>query len=167
MATRFTPPQIGQGIAALALASGSPAEAKKLLDFEVSTETLRKWRDETHHQQYEDSLRKIQLEIEADTVLKLRKIANRALEIEADLLEKCAKAAPREIPQALRAVADTKTKSIDKLLALTGRAPEQQDGSYDLRALLEGMADKGLLTLNVDLKADQKEPHAPAEHLRP
>ena len=88
-------------------------------------------------------------EQEAEMARKLRNNAERAIEIEADLLEKAANAQPRDVPQALRAVADVKAKSVDKLMALTGRAPSESGA--DLGATLASLAGKGFLRMNVEL----------------
>ncbi|UTI65596.1 hypothetical protein NBH00_05145 [Paraconexibacter antarcticus] len=157
----FSPAQQREAVNALAISGGKPGAAQALLDFDISTDTLRRLRDDSHAQQYADALIRVQREIEADTVVNLRSLAKRATEIEAELLEKAARAQPRDIPQALRAVADVKSKSVDKLLALTGRSPEAAAGDGDLRSLLEGMAAKGLVRLSVNLDIDQTKEIAP------
>lgn len=157
----FTPAQQHEAVNALAIAGGKPAAAQGLLDFDISVDTLRRLRDESHAQQYSDALTRVQREIEADTVTNLRSLAKRATEIEATLLERAAGCSDRDLPTALRAVADVKSKSVDKLLALTGRAPESSQGDGDLRSLLEGMAAKGLVRLSVNLDIDQTKETAP------
>jgi len=92
------------------------------------------------------------LKTESELVDNLRTQAKRASEIEADLLEKVGGITDKNmLPQALRAVADAKTKSIDGLVKLTGR--DGQDAADDFTAMLRGMASDGFLKLNVSLEA--------------
>jgi hypothetical protein len=55
----------------------------------------------------------------------------------------------RDKPQALRAVADARAKSVDTWMKITGRdAPRAAD---DFTGMLQGLAAKGLLRVNVEL----------------
>lgn len=87
---------------------------------------------------------------EADTIDLMRTNMLRAAEIEKTLLERAEHATGRDLPGALRAVADVKAKNVDKLLALTNRVPGEGAGP-DLGELLGKMVDKGYLRVNVDL----------------
>jgi len=89
------------------------------------------------------------LQTEAETVDTLRTNANRAATIQGDLLERTLTVDDKDLPAALRAVSDVQTKSVDSLLKLTGRAPEQGDGG--IVSLLRGLANDGLVRLHVDL----------------
>lgn len=153
----FTEIQVTQAVHALAVSGGSPTGAQRLLDFPISADTLARWRDETHAQRYADSLTKVQRDIESDTIVNLRTLAKRATEIEAELLERAGQVQfERDVPSALRAVSDTRAKAVDKLMVLTGRSPESGEVGGDLRSLLDGMAAKGLISLNVSLTLDKE-----------
>jgi hypothetical protein len=76
----------------------------------------------------------------------------RAAEIEAELLEDMTRVPPEQRAQALRAVADSKSKGIDKVLALTGRATPPPQGN-DFADLLRGLQGLGLVKVNVNLEA--------------
>jgi hypothetical protein len=113
-------------------------------------QTLRTWRDE-FSEVYMD------LEKQADKIKEdelknmLLSRAHRAAEIEGEMLERVAGVTnARDLPQALRAVADTKTKSIDALMKLTGRTHEGSQ-ALSAEALLRGLAKSGLVKINVDL----------------
>lgn len=88
---------------------------------------------------------------EAETVDQLRDNLGKAALIEADMLERIAETKGiRDLPAALRAVSDVKSKSLDGLLKLTGRAPSESE-SNSIEQLLVGMANKGYLRVNVEL----------------
>jgi len=77
-----------------------------------------------------------------------------AARIEKELLAKAAQAEGREIPGALRAVADVRAKSLDGLLKLTNRTtvdPAQQD----LVQMITGMASKGYLKVHASLEVEE------------
>src|SRR4051812_12784776 len=59
---------------------------------------------------------------EDQVIDQLRTNLSRAVDIEAELLERSLDAQQRDLPAALRAVSDVKSKSLDGLLKLTGRA---------------------------------------------
>lgn len=87
---------------------------------------------------------------EEDAANGLRKNLARAVEIEADLLERAASATGRDVPNALRAVTDVKSKSLDGLLKLTGRSNPETTGG-DIAQMLSGMVERGILKVNVEL----------------
>jgi hypothetical protein len=92
-------------------------------------------------------------ELEARAVVLARENALAAAEAERTLIERNAKIqAPELVPQALRAAADSKSKNIDKLLALTGRpvAPKDTSAQAGMR-LLDEMVKRGYLRMNVEL----------------
>lgn len=92
------------------------------------------------------------LQTEGEIVDKLRANANDAARIEATLLQRVGEITDKDqLPSALRAVADVKSKSIDGLVKLTGR--DGQAPADDFAAMLRGMAESGFLRLNVSLEA--------------
>lgn len=92
------------------------------------------------------------LQTEGEIVDRLRHNAKNAAEIESTLLERVGNITDDDqLPAALRAVADVKTKSIDGLVKLTGR--EGQSAGDDFASMLRGMAEAGFLRLNVSLEA--------------
>lgn len=147
--------QVSKALATVAALDGDYAAAKKELlsdGIVVSENQLRDLCEDTYRQRYMDAAKRVADDIEADTIAHFRRLALRAAEIEGALLERiAAKTADRDVPQALRAVADVKSKSVDKALALQGRAPGQAHQSLSMEQLLGGMADKGLIKINVDI----------------
>jgi hypothetical protein len=83
-----------------------------------------------------------------DTIVSLaRANALKALRYEDVLLDKVKDS--RDVPQALRAVADARSKSVETLMKLTGRDVHRP--SDDFTGMLQGLAAKGLLKVNVQL----------------
>jgi hypothetical protein len=82
----------------------------------------------------------------------LRSRAHRAAEVEETLLERLSKITGyKELPSAVRAAADVKSKSIDGLMKMTGRVPSE--GSSDsLESMIAGMEAKGIMRMTVDLE---------------
>lgn len=117
---------------------------------DVHHATLRVWADEFSevYVELDKQAEKVREEELKDMLLAR---AHRAAEIEADLMEKVAGTTnPRDLPQALRAIADTKTKSIDSLMKLTGRNHEANQ-SLSAEGLLRSLAQSGLVKVNVEL----------------
>lgn len=142
---------------ALAESGGNVRRAAELLafewevDFEVPAwKTLERWRDQDYAEQYRDLARRQTEATEERTVEALRATALRASEIEAGLLERLPTVDDKELPAALRAAADVKAKSVDKLLAMTGRSPDRVP-EHSIEQLLAGLAAKGLARVNVNL----------------
>jgi NADH dehydrogenase/NADH:ubiquinone oxidoreductase subunit G len=90
---------------------------------------------------------------EQDMVDGMRQNASRATEIETDLLERALTVKDKDLPSALRAVADVKAKNLDGLLKMTGRAPAEDGGS--IAQTLRALAKDGLVRLHVDLDVGQ------------
>lgn len=153
--TKFSPQEIEQALTVLAAEQGNATRTAKILKeeglAEVNKSTLEKWKTDTYSEMYLDLERKVEQRMEKDLIAMLRARAHRASEIEMELLERIATVGDyRELPQALRAVNDTKAKSLDALLKLTGRAPSEGD-STGLEQLVDSMVRGGYLRVNVDL----------------
>lgn len=128
--------------------------SEELIDdgFQVPESTLRLWKNDTHREQY---LRLEQehgknLEREAVNIAQARML--RAANLEERVLQKIEDALDdgkldvRDLPQTLRALTDTKGKTTDQLLKLTGRPTAPKDpGGNDLVQLVLGMVDRGLV----------------------
>jgi hypothetical protein len=83
-----------------------------------------------------------------DSIIDLaRANALKALKYEDELLDKVKDS--RDVPQALRAVADARSKSVETLMKLTGRDVHRP--SDDFTGMLQGLAAKGLLKVHVEL----------------
>jgi hypothetical protein len=86
---------------------------------------------------------------EEEVVDQLRANLSRAVDIEAGLLERAADTSQRDLPAALRAVSDVKSKSLDGLLKLTGRAADPE--AVSLHELVVSMVRRGFVKANVSL----------------
>jgi hypothetical protein len=162
----FSPDQVTRALRELVAHAGDPeAAAEALVDdeFQVPVATLRRWKRDTHAEQYRRLEEEYGRELERIATEQARATIVRAGQIERDLLEQV-KDVPREVaPQALRAAADVKSKSVDKLLALTGRGGQAPPGS-DFASLVRHMQSKPYFKLNVTVEGgtDQPEPQPPA-----
>lgn len=164
MSTELTgPEQVTTALMALVANAGNVAKTcRDLGDDAPAQATLRKWSQDTHAEQYRRLEKDYGEQLEQMAVAQARQMVVKAGEIEAQLLDEMG-GMPREMkPQALRAVADSKAKNIDKMLALTGRpvAPKSNDGG-DIVKLMQSMVDKGWLKMaaGVELepaKADER-----------
>jgi hypothetical protein len=125
--------------------------AEELIDeeFQVPETTLRAWKNDVHAERYRQLEDAYGSELEAEAVQAARLRLQRAAEIEGDLLERAGEVrTPELVPQALRAVADVKSKSGNLLMQLTGRPTAPKDtGNGDVIKLLQTMADRGYLSL--------------------
>lgn len=86
---------------------------------------------------------------EAEIVSALRDNAQLAVQAERDLLLRLSDVPAKDIPSALRAASDTRAKSIDNLLKMTGR---QTDGGESIAHILQSMQKSGLVKINVELE---------------
>jgi hypothetical protein len=136
---------------------------------EIPRQTLERWVNDTHREQYAELDRRHGNELEAQMVRQTRASIVKAGEMELDLLEKLGGVQPREIPAALQAVASVKDKGIGKMLALTGRPSDgRRDTPGELMDGLKHLANKGLLRINVDLgPGPQVDAEGTAEELPP
>lgn len=83
-----------------------------------------------------------------DSIIDLaRSNALKALRYEDQLLEDVLLS--RDKPQALRAVADARSKSVETLMKLTGR--EANRPADDFVGMMQNLASKGLLKMNVEI----------------
>jgi hypothetical protein len=90
---------------------------------------------------------------EDEIVTLARSNALKALRYEDTLLDKVKDS--RDVPQALRAVADSRAKSVETLMKLTGRDVHRP--SDDFAGIMQGLASKGLVKLNVSLEVGKGE----------
>jgi hypothetical protein len=84
---------------------------------------------------------------EDEIVTLARSNALKALRYEDTLLDKVKDS--RDVPQALRAVADSRAKSVETVMKLTGRDVHRP--ADDFTGMLQGLASKGLLKVHVEL----------------
>lgn len=156
--TRYTPEQVTMALMALVANGGNVAKTADQLigdEFQVPADRLRAWKNDTHAQRYRDLEERYGNELENEAIQHARTVLGKAAEIELELLEKVRTPSPELAPQALRAVADVKSKNVNAVLALTGRTPTgQKDTGADVVKLFQGMVDKGWLKLSpgVDLE---------------
>lgn len=153
----YTPQQVTRALREL-VAHGGDCEhaAEELLDdeFQVPVATLRRWRHEDHAEQYRRLEEEYGRELERQAVNLSQRNVARAAQIEANLLEEMEGLPREQKAQALRAVADSKSKGIDKVLALTGRnVPPPQGNNF--ADLLRSLQAQGVLKVNVSLEAGQ------------
>lgn len=150
----YTPEEVTKALLALAANGGdAKATAEQLHDgdFMVTEATLLLWKHETHSERYARLETELAHERERRTVSVLQETITETARIKKDLLEKVEKTAerPEYAGHALRAITDAEAKSVNSLLALTGRPTDgRQDGGSDaMTRLVLGMAERGLIRL--------------------
>lgn len=149
---KFSDEQITQALMTLVACSGNPRRAAEAVDFDVSPDTIRKWRDQIHAERYQRMQEEHGQQLEVEAIALARENAVKAAEAERKMIERTeALTAPDLVSGALRALADSKAKSIDKVLALTGRPVSPKDDGANLGKMLESMVAKGYLKVNVQL----------------
>jgi hypothetical protein len=156
----FSPEQVTRALRELVAHAGDPTAAAEALvddEFQVPVATLRRWKRDTHAEQYRRLEEEYGRELERIAAEQARATIVRAGQIERDLLERVKDAPPDVAPQALRAAADVKSKNVDKLLALTGRAGMAPAPS-DFGSLLRHMQARGYVKLNVTLEGGDQPP---------
>lgn len=161
----FSPEQVTRALRELVAHAGDPEQAAEALvddEFQVPVATLRRWKRETHAEQYRRLEEEYGRELERIATEQARATIVRAGQIERDLLERVKDAPPDVAPQALRAAADVKSKNVDKLLALTGRAGYGAPQATEFGALLRHMQGKGYVKLNVTLEGGDAPDAGPA-----
>lgn len=146
---------VRNGLTALIASAGNASEAARLLKrdgvLDVASTTLTIWRDE-YPELYADLEKQHQRWIEEEFIDTLRARARRAAEIEADLMERVAQVdQPRDVPNALRAITDAKSKSIDAVMKLTGQDRSGESQSSSLEQTLKQLAANGTIKVNVEL----------------
>lgn len=158
--TQYGAEQVTQALLQLVANGGNAARTAEQLhdgDFMVTESTLRSWKNDLHAEQYRRLEAEHGKELEREAVEQARLTVQRVGELERDVVERIGKALAgedglrldtRDLPQTLRSLTDTKAKSIDRVLALTGRPVQPKDpGAGDVVKLLEAMAAKGYLRL--------------------
>lgn len=133
--------------------------AEELVDdgFQVPESTLRAWKNDVHSEQYTrleeqygKELEREAIEMARSTMLRTANLETRVLDRIDDLLDpdKPGTIDARDLPQTLRSLTDTKAKTTDRLLSLTGRPVQPKDpAGNDLAQLVLGMVDRGLVRL--------------------
>lgn len=121
---------------------------------EIRASTLRLWKTEQHVEQYRKLEEQLGGEMENTAIQRARQLINQAdtkLEV---LVERAGEAQGDQVPQAIRAIADVKSKSGNVLMQLTGRPMNPKDNSSsDIVDLLKHMVDRGYLSLAPDVAA--------------
>lgn len=156
----YTPEQVTAALLQLVANGGNVKRTSDELiedDFMVPESTLRLWKNDLHAEQYQRLEGEYGSELERAHVSVLRSTIERVGGLEDKVLDKIENALEegkgidvRDLPATLRSLTDTKAKSVDRLLALTGRPVQPKDpAGNDLVALLEGMAAKGYLRIAV------------------
>lgn len=152
----YRPEQIREALMALVANDGNLAKTTREINeggWSLKVDTLRRWREE-YSELYGDLERKADEIKETEIVAMLRSRIHRAAEIEEDLLERAGNVIhSRDIPTALKAVNDVKTKSIDGLLKMTGR-DQTQGNSESLESLVASMEARGYAKLTVNLEKE-------------
>lgn len=170
----YSAEQVTRALLQLAANKGNVRQTAEQLiddDFMVSESLLRSWKNDTHREQYQRLQAEHGKEEEAGHVDQLRSTIGRAAGLEEKVLDKIEGLLDpegtgyienRDLPATLRALTDTKAKSVDRLLSLTGR-PRDPTGptGNDLMQLLQGMADRGYLRLAVGVDVGQPAPALP------
>lgn len=114
----------------------------------VPPATLRHWSLDSYSEQYRRLERQVAERVERDTIAMLREHIKTASMLEAKMLQRVGQITREDfVPNALRAIADSKSKATTELLQLTGRPV---NGSQDVGALVEvvkHLADRGLVSM--------------------
>lgn len=157
----YTDEQVERGLEALARngGSGSGAAAELLAAKDsliVVPEDLYQWKA-NHPERFRQLEAAHADQLEERTVQGLRSNAHKAAEVAGDLLDKIDPATVEDVPGTLKAVADVQSKSVDKLMAMTGRTPEGHR-NLGMEELLRAMAAKGLVRLNVTMDVPKGQP---------
>jgi hypothetical protein len=159
----YTPAQVTRALMRELVAHGGSVReggggARSTTSSWCRSSTLRHWRDEDHAEQYRRLAEEYGREARAgggraDAQRNMRKAA----QLEEELIEAMAHVPAEQKPQALRALADSKAKNVDKILALTGR-PSSGEKPLDLQGLLRGMEGRGYLKINIGIEQGQEPP---------
>jgi hypothetical protein len=160
VARKHTDEQVRLALTVLVANQGNAQDAVRQINDEglngevvapISPQMLQSWRDDLYSEVYLDIERTHGQSVEDEIVNRSRDIARRAAEIELEMMERIrTETQPRELPVALRAVADLKSKSVDTVMKLTGR-DKQEAATGSLESLVASMEGKGYLHLNVSL----------------
>jgi hypothetical protein len=117
-------------------------------EFQVPADTLRYWMLDEHKEQYRRLEADRGRRLEGEAISLMQETIRRVAELEQELVEAVGETRdPRYLSNALRAVADTKTRSTNALLQLTGRPVSgAQAGSTEaMLKLAQSLVEQGLL----------------------
>lgn len=134
-------------------------------DVKITEATLLLWKHEEHAERYMRFEAELASERERRTVSVLQETVVETSRMKRDLLSKVEATAdrPEYAGHALRAITDAEAKSVNNLLALTGRPTDgrQEGGADAMVRLVEGMAARGLISLapGLQLQAPQRVPN--------
>jgi hypothetical protein len=120
-------------------------------DFKITEATLLLWKHEEHAERYRRFEAELASERERRTVGVLQETITETSRMKLGLIAKVEKTAdrPEYAGHALRAITDAEAKSVNNLLALTGRPTDgrQEGGADAMVRLVQGMAARGLISL--------------------
>jgi hypothetical protein len=157
----YTSEQVTKALLALAANGGDAKETAEQLhegDFMVTEATLLLWKAEEHAERYKRYARELAAEREGKAASVLQDTIVETTRIKRELLAKVQDTAdrPEYAGHALRAITDAESKSVNSLLALTGRPTDgRQDGGGDAIArLVLGMQAQGLIQLAPGLQLE-------------
>lgn len=159
----YEPEQVTKALLALAHNSGDAEKTAEELhdaDFQVSKADLLLWKHDVHAEQYKRLAKAVGLDHEERTAATLRETIAETSRIKRDLLAKVEETAkrPELAGHALRAVTDAEAKSVNSLLALTGRPTDgrQDGGAESMARLVMGLVDRGLVSMAPGLSLEPK-----------
>lgn len=151
---KYTSDQVTMALAQLVADNGNPAKTADILindEFQVSEATLRRWRDDTHAEQYKRLQIRHGENLEQEAISQARENLRLAGEKKRALLAKVnpEETPPDQLAAVLKAVTDAEAKSTTGLLQLTGRPtnPVGDQSAGEVVKLLTTMAERGYLAL--------------------
>jgi hypothetical protein len=168
MAGALTTEQVTKALLALAANGGDAKLTAGQLrddDLQVTEATLLLWKHDEHAERYRRFESELASERERRTVGVLQETIVETSRMKLGLIEKVEASAsrPELAGHALRAITDAEAKSVNNLLALTGRPTDgrQEGGADAMVRLVEGMAARGLISLapGLQLQAPQRVPN--------
>lgn len=147
----YSQAQITEGLAQLVANGGDVSKTSKEVD--VPDYTLRSWKTDTHAEQYRQLEEAHGTALERQAVELARATLVRAAAIEDRMLDRIEDVSSKDLPQALRAVADVKAKAGNQLMQLTNRPTDPKDpAGMDIMAMLRSMEARGLAKLAVGIE---------------
>jgi hypothetical protein len=162
VSTELEPSVIDKVLLAIVASGGSPEDAYVRLvedDIDLPVEALVEIKRE-HPERYRQLDEQYGRSLEIEVVLVARQNALRSSEIERKALDRVDEALDadkldsKDLAQLLRATADTKAKSVDKVLALTGRPVDGKTNETDMGQLLKVLVDRGVFNVAEPKKVD-------------
>ena len=158
MAQTYTPEQVTEGLMSM-VTEGSAAAAHRKTG--IPEKTLQQWRRETYAERFRQLEERYSKELEEHLVHEARKNAELALQAERDMIERVSRVtSEREVSGALRALADSRTKSVQSVLTMTGR-PTAITESRDIGSVLKALAAKGVVRFDAEGSAEEERSDAP------